>query len=976
MGDAVTEHLRPLDNCEIFFQLRNALQTYSRNVKNLKTFVYWSGNEEAIKELCDICIEILLEHKLIEIKGTNGGLKKQMTVVPNAEVPGSKDRLRGLMVYLILNSSNVYKCEEEQLGQWNPQCVHLLKQLPYALPQFLTVALVSRCGLVDVFAEFLSCGPIWLTGQYYECLNTTLSHLTKDHYESLNLLCMALLSASRAIRWQKEESTLLSSQLRKLLQRHLLDSEERLRVLRPTGRKLYLGQAITQIMEILIKTLDIKKEDEKQLPSFFPLYQLRLKNKVMSMQTDQQLSSSVQYALILLDFLQNLVQLVSVDTFIHWLELPSKKPLYNVQERICVLSSDLLKLLVKDDNLKLHSICKQLHSFALTAKSFEEKLEELSLGKLLSFLEGEEGEAGEDQIIAGLEQLFLRSIAFGNDECVETMAKHIKVMKFTHAQRIIEHLSQVAQAKEVMKGLEVTDEQETTKKELKDEKDDDEDYQQEYSLLISQVLFPIFEQCSVTERIQILNIRDDLQLLQQFSFDIGDHENQRILFFNQFSLKPQRLPIGEFLQLCFAHPLETWLSLAKLSMAHEGFAKIFWRLACLCSGHVFHYMSSICTNLILDERMLHNQNSQNFLLSIYIYPLILNGLRISSRLRKNCRFIKLRLNLKGVNYPYTLEKLKSCQSDYLDALALSLDKFSDLNTRNYAIICKLMSILMAVSRLDAHLMVTSRNQLTMLNSKKVKDDVKIAKEYTNMHIQLAHWRRSHWPLISQLIQTMDLLRWNLTCYNSTRADALNLVVLYWKESTMHPYLMPKGLIDQIQAVVDTMQHKSFWLVHNMFQIQDSGSVKANVELLTQASASEAKVLMQNALICGNDKAIMAELTLAVLKSGPEIRQSALNGYNFIFKCYIKAFQGSLPQKAKPGVWIRWVEKLLEVVVKSPEEAQINIFHLAHPTLIALYQKSYFNVNVKEKILQYMTLLPQNTITANIIREMENLNNLP
>ncbi|EDW72211.2 uncharacterized protein Dwil_GK10362 [Drosophila willistoni] len=881
MGDAVTEHLRPLDNCEIFFQLRNALQTYSRNVKNLKTFVYWSGNEEAIKELCDICIEILLEHKLIEIKGTNGGLKKQMTVVPNAEVPGSKDRLRGLMVYLILNSSNVYKCEEEQLGQWNPQCVHLLKQLPYALPQFLTVALVSRCGLVDVFAEFLSCGPIWLTGQYYECLNTTLSHLTKDHYESLNLLCMALLSASRAIRWQKEESTLLSSQLRKLLQRHLLDSEERLRVLRPTGRKLYLGQAITQIMEILIKTLDIKKEDEKQLPSFFPLYQLRLKNKVMSMQTDQQLSSSVQYALILLDFLQNLVQLVSVDTFIHWLELPSKKPLYNVQERICVLSSDLLKLLVKDDNLKLHSICKQLHSFALTAKSFEEKLEELSLGKLLSFLEGEEGEAGEDQIIAGLEQLFLRSIAFGNDECVETMAKHIKVMKFTHAQRIIEHLSQVAQAKEVMKGLEVTDEQETTKKELKDEKDDDEDYQQEYSLLISQVLFPIFEQCSVTERIQILNIRDDLQLLQQFSFDIGDHENQRILFFNQFSLKPQRLPIGEFLQLCFAHPLETWL-------------------------------------------------------------------------RKNCRFIKLRLNLKGVNYPYTLEKLKSCQSDYLDALALSLDKFSDLNTRNYAIICKLMSILMAVSRLDAHLMVTSRNQLTMLNSKKVKDDVKIAKEYTNMHIQLAHWRRSHWPLISQLIQTMDLLRWNLTCYNSTRADALNLVVLYWKESTMHPYLMPKGLIDQIQAVVDTMQHKSFWLVHNMFQIQDSGSVKANVELLTQASASEAKVLMQNALICGNDKAIMAELTLAVLKT----------------------FQGSLPQKAKPGVWIRWVEKLLEVVVKSPEEAQINIFHLAHPTLIALYQKSYFNVNVKEKILQYMTLLPQNTITANIIREMENLNNLP
>jgi len=267
-----------------------------------------AGNDEHIAQICDQVAAILMEHELIR-QEPHAKRHEELVTGPNG--PVAMNHLRGLLIYLVLNTSN------EAEPQWSSQVIHLCHQLP-AIPQFLTIAIALRCGLQQPLEEFLACGPRWLTTQYFEAFNETLSHIHPDLLDALPLVFGALKAAGRAIIHHNlpEENKRLLRQMASMLQRHLLDSNERLKTLpRAATRRIYLAEVMQQLLEVLLETLSNPKGRQK--PNCFSIYS-QMSADISGSYSNDPMTDLRLYALILLDALQRILQLISVDTFMYW----------------------------------------------------------------------------------------------------------------------------------------------------------------------------------------------------------------------------------------------------------------------------------------------------------------------------------------------------------------------------------------------------------------------------------------------------------------------------------------------------------------------------------------------------------------------------------------------------------------------------------------------------------------------------------
>jgi len=84
----------------------------------------FSGNDEHIAKICDQVTDLLVEHDLI-------------LQPPDTMDPFAMNQLRGLLVYLVLNTAHDYfLCK----SQWSANVMHLCNQLP-PIPLFLTIAI-------------------------------------------------------------------------------------------------------------------------------------------------------------------------------------------------------------------------------------------------------------------------------------------------------------------------------------------------------------------------------------------------------------------------------------------------------------------------------------------------------------------------------------------------------------------------------------------------------------------------------------------------------------------------------------------------------------------------------------------------------------------------------------------------------------------------------------------------------------------
>ncbi|XP_002037059.2 uncharacterized protein LOC6612551 [Drosophila sechellia] len=897
----ITAKKHPLDNCQLFVQLKKLFHGNNEEAKCLKDIIYWSGNDEDITKICDQVTNLLVEHDLI--------LQPPETfnffTIPNGL--RAKNHLSGLLVYLVLNTAHDdFLCE----SQWSANVIHLCNQLP-PFPLFLTIAIAIKCCLKEPLEEFLACGPRWLTIQYFESFNEALSHIIPDCLETLPLLSAALRAAGRAIVNYNlpAENKRLLRQIACMEHRHILDSKQRLLTLpRPSTRKIYLAEAMKHLIEVLLYTLNDPLKREK--PKCFAVYS-QITVDISDSNSSDPMPDLRHFAQIQLDVLQRIFELVSVDTFMYWHEMKSKRVLYSCQELICRQTAELLKVLQSDEVLGQHPVSKQMQSFADEAKTLEQRVAEMRIGELLCFLDT--GMATHKELLAGLDNLFSRCIAFGNDECLETMANHLNMLTKKHAQIILGFLRQVVESK-----MEVEDEGKSITEVNQADDEDETSSNDEYEELISLVLRPLFMQLSVKDKMEVLLLRDEQNVTQGFNFKAPDHRERRIRFFNQLDYR-NRFPISEFLALCFENAKQTWIDFSHLGVRHTRFSRLFWHIAQYCPKHTAFHISACADNILVNEQLLQKRHALQFTLYLYGHRQILNGLHTSAR--------QLCVSLKDGPCPYGEDELRQAQNRFLQACANGLAKF--IESMNMPSLQVILKLLQQICLGESNLITRGTSELNALEKEHPKlengDDapaVKVAKHYTYLHGSLPEWRLKHWKLISNVMKTIDALRWDLATFEQVRVDNLELALWYWQDGLSHLTFLGTEFRQRILNQVSKLKHKDFWIIY--LEEDALNDTRSFLKLLTQSSGPEANELFTKVLESSTDCAVMSDLSDAVVKVNSE---SAFLAFRFLFREYLIAFRSHAKHNKTTTKRQHW-DHLMAVVAKAPFSIRNEIMELA------------------------------------------------
>ncbi|EDV34201.1 uncharacterized protein Dana_GF21185 [Drosophila ananassae] len=910
----VVDKLHPLDDCQLFADVKEKLNNYSMKVKNLSLIPYISEKDMHTMGVCCQVQMPLIEHDLIVLhKPPTGGL----FLVAECVGPEAKNHFRGLFAFLLVNSASP---KWFRSPKWGPQCAHL-KQLPM-LPQCLTVAIYLRCAMSDVLEEFLACGPRWLTQQYFETVDQVMTEIYYKHSDVITRLWSCLRAAGDAIVFRNiaEANDVLIPFISSMLKRHLVFEEEEFCELHPTYRKAYLAEAMTQMIGVVLRALD-EKVVGRPKPSYFAFYS-QLGNDLSDSYQPDPRPDLRRFAKVVLDALQRVLYLVPVINYLDWVESGSPR-----QEHVCSLSKELLGELEKPENAELarHFVCGQLKPFAEIA-TLEQPLT-ASIGELLNYLDGKgEAEPSEEEKVVGLSELFSRSIAFGNDECVATMRGHLELLTVEHGRIIIEYLGQVVLARQAEKRerlaqiMNSSDEKPYIFDLSETVSDDDDDDEEEYDQLIGLVLRPIYNACTPEEQVSLLETRDELNVTHFFHFEGGAHQENRIRFFNQLELSGA-FPMSEFLLLCYERPVETWLDLARLAMTHKRFGSLFWRIALLCPRHAVHHMDKCASSLILDERLLQKPNAQNFLLTLYGRLLILNGLKTDSN-------SKCYVNLNGGEFPYGREKLKHCINSYLSACAAALGEFGTGPEPNYAILECIFGVLMQIHFFERRLREICREQLRImeLDGSVNPEDLDEARDYAEMHASMSGWRQCHWGLMSQMMRCMDQLRWNLSNFDPERVGLLGIAVKYWKLNMPLMLYVDEDLRRKVTEMALTLSHSDLYVAKEL-KVQSPNYPQEFIGLVTQASAQEATSLFRRSLEDRRDQAIWSELSKLVEQADCA---PAFGAFSFLFRRYMVAFRKHHQRRPK-GKQCR-VERLMAIVALSPHPIREETRKLAEKML--------------------------------------------
>ncbi|EDX17028.1 GD16663 [Drosophila simulans] len=851
-----------------------------------------TGNDAHIAEICDQVMDLMVKHDLI--------IQPSKTMDPCA-----LNHLRGLLVYLVLNTAHDdFLCE----SQWSANVLHLCNQMP-PIPLILTIAIAIKCCLNEPLEEFLACGPRRLTIKYFESFNEALSHISPDCLKILPLLSAALRAAGRAIvnYILPAENKRLLRQIACMEYRHILDSEQRLLTLPSRStRKIYLAEAMKHLIEVLLYTLNDPLKREK--PECFAVYS-QITVDISDSNSNDPMPDLRHFARIQLDVLQRIFQLVSVDTFTYWHKMKSKTELYSCQELICRQTAELLKVLQSDEVLGQHPVCKQMQSFADAAKTLEQRVADMIIGELLAFLDS--GIATHKELLAGLDNLFSRFIAFGNDECLKTMANHLNMLTKNHAQIILSFLGQVVESK-----MEVEDEGITEVNQADDE--DETSSNDEYEELIRLVLRPLFMQLSVKDKMEVLLLRDEQNVTQGFNFKAPDHRERRIRFFNQLDYR-NRFPISEFLALCFENAKQTWIDFSHLGVAHSCFSQLFWNIAQYCPKHTAFHISACAKNILVNEQLLQKPYALRFTVDLYGHRQILNGLHTSAR--------QLCVSLKDGPCPYGEDELRQAQNRFLQACANALAKFIEsMNMHSLQVILKLLQ---HICLGESNLIKRGTSELNALEKEHPKlengDDApegKVAKHYTYLHASLPEWRLKHWKLISNVMKTIDALRWDLATFEQVRVDNLELALSYWQDGLSHLTFLGTEFRQRILNQVSKLKHKDFWIIY--LEEDALKDTRSFLKLLTQSSAPEANELFTKILESSTDCAVMSDLSDAVVKVNSE---SAFLAFRFLFREYLIAFRSHAKHNKTTAKRQHW-DHLVAVVAKAPLSIRNEIMELA------------------------------------------------
>uniref|UniRef100_A0A0A1WG20 DNA ligase n=2 Tax=Zeugodacus cucurbitae TaxID=28588 RepID=A0A0A1WG20_ZEUCU len=574
---ALFDQESPMDYCEEFDDTKSVLAYCNKHVKPFSKVHFRGGNDLFINELVRRLQETLLDRQLID---------------PETKKPLAKahQKLRKILIFLFANTDATYKYNLRE----DPTIAHVLEQCPL-LPKFLLITLVWELQLDQFFYETLSYTPCWFAFQYFETAADTMKYI-EDPYEVLEKveqLMRALLICVSRSEYRKidmVDKKIIYNKLydysMNLLRQFYTPDSEKFKQFSKLQFFRYSGFALKHLLQMILFAFDLYEAPEKAKPNInVDIYEIcqeicpLVPNITAVKPSDTLKEQQLKIIKALLNSLQYNVMLVKIDVFMYWVEVditPNTTLQLSIGEMIYEVGERMRA------NSKFgHDVEAQLKLLAIKPKTLSETIETATLGEILRNLDENSPQHVKK---AWFDELFNRSIALGNDECLEAIKEHIKLMTLHNCQQALQFIKQSSQLSQLQASDNETEEGggegENSEKMQIDRND--------FETLTSLMLLGI-QNFKSEDILQLLTFQTKLFGKSTNICCQDDYQRRVTEFLNKYA---NSFDFQQFLVLCFEYPSQMWSK--------------FFECACHNSEHVRNFCKTVqqsrpFSNIYFDE---------------------------------------------------------------------------------------------------------------------------------------------------------------------------------------------------------------------------------------------------------------------------------------------------------------------------------------------------------------------------------------
>ncbi|XP_067640478.1 uncharacterized protein [Eurosta solidaginis] len=546
----------PMDYCEEFDEIKSVLVYCNKHVKPFAKVHFRGGNDLFITELVRRLQQSLIDKELVGAEDRK-------------PLPKAQQKLRKVMMFLFANTDATYKYNLRE----DPAIAHVLEQCPL-LPKFLLVTLVWELQLDQYFYEAISYTPCWFAFQYFETSADTLKYIDDpyDVLEKVEQIMRALLLSIARSEYRKidmVDKKIIYSKLydyaMNLLRQFYTPDAEKFKQYTKYQFFRYTGFALKHILQITLFAFDLFELPQRTAkPTIdIDIYEIcrelcpQVPNAAEEKPSDVLQEQQLKIIKALLNSLQYNVMLVKVDVFMYWVEV-DLTPTTTLQQAIGELIYTIGERMHANPQLG-HDVAAQLNMLAIKPKTLEETIESAKLGDILRNLD----EKSSPQHIrkAWFDELFNRTIALGNEECLEAIKENIKLIRPENCQQALDFIKQSSQLNE-LQAVEDEDLKEA------ENEDDAEEGGEEANIKKMQIDRNEFEQLTSIILLGLNNFKaEDILYLLTYQMKIFgksvnicchdemDYERRVTEFLNKYATS---FDFQQFLVLCFENPTQIW----------------------------------------------------------------------------------------------------------------------------------------------------------------------------------------------------------------------------------------------------------------------------------------------------------------------------------------------------------------------------------------------------------------------------------
>ncbi|KAL5276102.1 hypothetical protein ACFFRR_001739 [Megaselia abdita] len=525
-----------------FDVVKRILEYVNLNIKSLDKIQYKSGNEHVIDEISKRLKKHFMDNDYID--------SEQQPKLKKYEF-----NLQKIVLFLALNTDISYKYDLRK----DQELAHVLDMTPQ-ISKCVLISVMWETNLDHIFYQLLSYTPCWFSFQLFDQACRSLKNIS-DPFETLvkveNLVkaVFTSITLSETRNMDKVDKKIIFEKLFTnvvdILRQFYTPDSEKFKTFSKKKLSRYSGFAIKHILDMVFHCFDLYEgKIPLKLEKCYEIFEV-FKSLSPKCNTDgpSEVLKESQMKIItcLLNSLQYIVFLITIDVFMYWMEIEFPEENSNLQMIVGGKAYYVYERM-KANPVFSHDVEAQLGTIAIRPKTFQETLKEATLGEILLKLE-EDLPLNQKEKKMWLDELMLRNMALGNEECLETIQKNIKIMTPDNCEKILEYikLNILSMESETEGDAEIID--------IKEIHGD-----------LFRVVLKALDQFTIDDVIQLLRL-EIRTFGQKVTFAEQDNFSHRsIEFFNKYEMT---FDTHEFLKLCFENPLQMWLKFFEVSCHSE-----------------------------------------------------------------------------------------------------------------------------------------------------------------------------------------------------------------------------------------------------------------------------------------------------------------------------------------------------------------------------------------------------------------------